>query len=130
MVEYAAKRRLTRCPTHPGELLRDTVLPAVDHTKIEIADSLGISRTHLDNLLKERAGVSPTIAVKLGKLFGNGPDLWIQMQAAYDTWQAVRRVKTGDIKAAKLKASPEGANLSRRHSLRRAHSVKSDSDHP
>jgi antitoxin HigA-1 len=101
MVEYAAKRSLTRCPTHPGELLRDTVLPAVDLTKVEIAAALGISRTHLDNILKEKAGVSPTIAVKLGKLFGNGPDLWIQMQAAYDTWQAVRRVKTDTIKTVK-----------------------------
>jgi addiction module HigA family antidote len=121
MVEYAAKRSLTRCPTHPGELLRDTALPAVDLTKIEIADALGISRTHLDNILKERAGVSPTIAVKLGKLFGNGPDLWIQMQAAYDTWQAVQRVNTSDIKAAKLKASAGSATPGRRHSLRRAH---------
>ncbi len=105
MVEYAAKRSLTRCPTHPGELLRDTVLPAVDLTKVEIAAALDISRTHLDNILKEKVPVSPTIAVRLGKLFGNGPDLWIQMQAAYDTWQAVRRVKTGDIKTAKLLAT-------------------------
>lgn len=104
MVEYAAKRNPNRCPTHPGELLRETVLPAVDLTKVEIADTLGISRTHLDNILKGRAAVSPTIAVKLGKLFGNGPDLWIQMQAAYDTWQAVRRVRTDDIKPAKVRA--------------------------
>jgi antitoxin HigA-1 len=101
MVEYVAKRNPNRCPTHPGELLRDTVLPAVDLNKVEIAAALGISRTHLDNILKERAGVSPTIAVKLGKLFGNGPDLWIQMQAAYDTWQAVRRVKTDNIRTVK-----------------------------
>jgi len=101
MVEYVAKRNPNRCPTHPGEILRDTVLPAVDLTKVEIAAALAISRTHLDNILKEKAGVSPTIAVKLGKLFGNGPDLWIQMQAAYDTWQAVRRVKTDNIKTVK-----------------------------
>ena len=104
MAEYAAKRSPNRCPTHPGELLRETVLPAVDLTKVEIADALAISRTHLDNILKERAGVSPTIAVMLGKLFGNGPDLWVQMQAAYDTWEAVRRVKTDNIKPAKMRA--------------------------
>ena len=102
MAEYPAKRNPNRCPTHPGELLRGTVLPAVAMTKVEIADALGISRTHLDNILNERAGVSPTIAVKLGKLFGNGPDLWVQMQAAYDTWQAVRRVKTDNIKPARV----------------------------
>jgi antitoxin HigA-1 len=48
MPEYAAKRSPNRCPTHPGELLRETVLPAVDLTKVEIADALAISRTHLD----------------------------------------------------------------------------------
>jgi antitoxin HigA-1 len=101
MAEYVAKRNPNRCPTHPGELLRDTVLPAVDLNKVEIAAALGISRTHLDNILKEKVGVSPTIAVKLGKLFGNGPDLWIQMQAAYDTWQAVRSVKTDNIRTVK-----------------------------
>lgn len=105
MAEYPAKRNPNRCPTHPGELLRGMVLPAVDMTKVEIADALGISRTHLDNILNERAGVSPTIAVKLGKLFGNGPDLWVQMQAAYDTWQAVRRVKVDNIKPARVRAS-------------------------
>ena len=105
MVEYAAKRSLTRCPTHPGELLRDTVVPAVDLTKIEIADALGISRTHLDNILKERAGVSPTIAVKLGKLFGNGPDLWIQMQAAYDTWHAEREEDVSGIPTLRPRAA-------------------------
>jgi addiction module HigA family antidote len=79
---------------HPGALLRNFVLPGVTLPKREIASALGISRTHLDNILEERSGISPTIAVKLGKLFGNGPELWIQMQAAYDTWQAVHRVNT------------------------------------
>jgi len=104
MAVYTAKRNPNRCPSHPGELLRETVLPAVDLTKVEIAAALGVSRTHLDNILKEKVGVSPTVAVKLGKLFGNGPDLWVQMQAAYDTWQALRTVKTDDIKPAKVKA--------------------------
>ncbi len=98
MVEHVAKRHPDRCPMHPGALLRDFVLPGVDFTKLEIAEALGISRTDLDGILNGKAVVSSTIAVKLGKLFGNGPDLWIRMQAAYDSWQAMHRVNTDHIK--------------------------------
>ena len=97
MVEHVATRNSNRCPMHPGALLRDFVLRGVDLSNLEIAQALGISRAHLDNILKEKAAVSPTIAARLGKLFGNGPDLWIGMQAAYDTWQAVHRVSICDI---------------------------------
>ncbi len=92
MVEHVAKRNPDRCPLHPGALLRDFVLRSVDLSNFEIAEALGISRIHLDSILNEKAGVSPTIAARLGKVFGNGPDLWIGMQAAYDTWQAAHRV--------------------------------------
>ena len=85
---YAAKRGKTRCPTHPGALLRDDIIPATGRTKAEIAGLLGISRQHLYDILRERKPVSPTIAVRLGKLFGDGAGVWTRMQAAYDTWQA------------------------------------------
>jgi antitoxin HigA-1 len=90
MAEYAAKRDPNRCPTHPGVLLREDVIPAVKRSKTEIAALLGISRQHLHDLLEERKPVSPAVAARLGKLFGNGPSLWIGMQAAYDTWHAER----------------------------------------
>ena len=66
MAEYPAKRDPNRCPTHPGELLRD-VIPATGKSKTEIAELLGISRQHLYDLLKERKPVSPAVAVRLGK---------------------------------------------------------------
>jgi addiction module HigA family antidote len=89
MAEYPAKRDPNRCPTHPGELLED-IIPATHKTKTEIAGLLGISRQHLYDILTLRKPVSPNVAVRLGKLFGNGAELWIAMQAAYDTWQAER----------------------------------------
>jgi addiction module HigA family antidote len=89
MAEYAAKRDPNRCPTHPGELLRD-VIAATGKTKTEIAALLGISRQHLYDLLAERKPVSPTVAARLGKLFGDGAGVWIRMQGAYDTWHAER----------------------------------------
>src|SRR5258706_13777429 len=82
---YAAKRGKNRCPTHPGALLRDDIIPATGRTKAEIAGLLGISRQHLYDILRERKPVSPAIAVRLGKLFGDGRGIWTRMPAASDT---------------------------------------------
>jgi addiction module HigA family antidote len=92
MAEYAAKRNPNRCPTHPGELLREEVIPATGKTKTEIAALLGISRQHLYDILEERKPVSPGVAVRLGKLFGDGAGVWGRMQCAYDTWRAEREL--------------------------------------
>ena len=70
--------------THPGELLREDVLPSLGRPKAEIARALGVSRHTLYELLNERQPVTPHMAHRLGKLFGNGPELWSRMQGAYD----------------------------------------------
>jgi addiction module HigA family antidote len=97
MMTYAALRNPDRQPTHPGELLREDVLPAVGKPKAEIARLLGISRQQLYDILDEKKPVSPAMAVRLGKLFGNGATLWVRMQGAYDTWQAERDVDVSGI---------------------------------
>ena len=61
---YGAKRNPDRCPTHPGALLREDVIPATGKTKAEIAQLLGISRQHLYDILRERKPVSPAVAVR------------------------------------------------------------------
>ena len=86
-----------RCPTHPGALLREDVLPAVKKSKTEISQLLGISRQHLHDILAERKLVGPEVAVRLGKLFGNGAGLWIRMQGAYDEWQVTKTVNVSNI---------------------------------
>lgn len=90
-------RDLDRAPSHPGELLSEIVLPATGKSKTEIARLLGISRQTLYDILSEEAPVTPEMAVRFGKLFGNGPDLWVGMQSAYDLWYASRRVDTTAI---------------------------------
>ena len=97
MPTYAPKRNPNRPPTHPGFLLADTVLPATGKTKSEIARLLGISRQQLYAILDEKAPVSPAVAVKLGKLFGNGAGVWVRMQASHDAWRAEREVDTSQI---------------------------------
>jgi antitoxin HigA-1 len=86
-------------------LLREDIIPATGRTKAEIAQLLGISRQHLYDILRERKPVSPAIAVRLGKLFGDGTGVWVRMQAAYDTWNAERDEDLGKIPTLRPKAA-------------------------
>jgi addiction module HigA family antidote len=97
MVEYVAKRHPNLRPVHPGEILREDVIPALKTSKAEIARLLGISRQALYDILNEKAPVSAEMAVKIGKLCGNGPALWLNLQRAYDLWHAECRVDVSKI---------------------------------
>lgn len=69
---------------HPGELLREDIIPALGRTRAEIARLLGVSRQTLHAILTERSPVTPEMALRLGKLCGNGPELWLALQTRYD----------------------------------------------
>jgi addiction module HigA family antidote len=71
-------------PVHPGALLRDDILPHVKMSKSGVAEALGISRAQLYAILSEDSPVTAAMALRLGKLFGNGPELWLNMQSNYD----------------------------------------------
>lgn len=96
MPEFAANPVPAFSPSHPGELL-DDIIPDTGKSKSEIARLLGISRQQLHAILAGRKGVSPEMAAKLGKLFGDGAGVWLRMQAAYDAWHAEREVDTSSI---------------------------------
>lgn len=98
MIKKLPKRGLP--PMHPGELLRDEILPALGRTRTEIARLLGVSRQTLYDILEEKQPVTPAMALRLGKLCGNGPDLWLNLQKRYDLQRAER--KLGE----KIKAIP------------------------
>lgn len=84
-------------PIHPGELLREDVLPALEMTVSDAAHELRVSRQTLHRILSGTMAVSPEMAVRLGKFCGNGPGLWLRMQAAYDLWHTERRMR-GEIR--------------------------------
>jgi antitoxin HigA-1 len=96
MTEFRAVRNMNRCPTHPGALLSE-IVPATGKSKVELANLLGISRQQLYDILNERKPVSPSIAARLGKLFGDGAAVWLAMQSAYDAWHAERDVDVSGI---------------------------------
>jgi addiction module HigA family antidote len=79
-------------PPHPGETLREDVLPALGVTVTDAAGQLGVTRAALSRVLNGRAAISPGMALRLegwlGVEHGGRADLWIAQQAAYDLWQA------------------------------------------
>ena len=97
MAEYRAPRDRKRPAMHPGELLRDDILPALGRSKTEIARLLGISRQTLYDILDEKQPVTAAMAVRLGKLCGNGPNLWLNLQKRYDLEQAERLIDVSHI---------------------------------
>ena len=84
-------------PTHPGEILREDVIPALGRSKTAIAAALGVSRHTLYKVLDERSPVTPQLAVRLGKLCGNGPEIWGRMQLAFDLAAAATVVDVESI---------------------------------
>ena len=78
-------------PPHPGEVLRDGVLDGTGITVTEAARQLGVTRAALSRILNGRAGISPDMAVRLGKWLDHSPESWLRMQMDYDLWQVERR---------------------------------------
>ena len=79
-----AKPRPAWRPTHPGALLREEVLPSLRLSVSRAAEGLGVSRQTLHAIVTEKAGVTPAMAVRLGRFCGNGPGLWLRMQQEHD----------------------------------------------
>ena len=81
-----------RPPTHPGEILREDVLPSLGLSVSAAARQLRISRQTLHRILAGTSAITPEMAVRLGKFCGNGPGLWLRMQEAFDLWHAEKRL--------------------------------------
>jgi addiction module HigA family antidote len=77
-----------RRPTHPGELLREDILPDSALTQTELASMLGVSRRTINEICHERRGVTADMAHRLARIFNTTPDLWMNMQSAVDIWDA------------------------------------------
>jgi addiction module HigA family antidote len=90
--ELMVRGKPHRPPTHPGQMLREDVLPALNLTVSEAARQLRVTRQTLHRVLSGTSGISPEMAVRLGKFCGNGPGLWLRMQQKYDLWHAEKRL--------------------------------------
>ena len=79
-------------PTHPGEMLREDFLPDYRLTVSGVAEALGVSRQTVNELLRERRALSPEMALRLSRWFGNSPEFWLNAQRAVDLWDAAQVV--------------------------------------
>jgi addiction module HigA family antidote len=78
---------------HPGEILREECLRPLGLSVTAGARVLGVTRQALNNLVNEKAALSPEMAIRLEKAFGTSADMWLRLQAAYDLAQARKRQK-------------------------------------
>ena len=90
-------------PPHPGETLREDILPALGLTVTQAAAQLGVTRAALSRVLNGRAAISPEMALRLegwlGVKYGGRADVWVAQQAVYDLWQA-RKVGVPKVRRA------------------------------
>jgi addiction module HigA family antidote len=80
-------------PTHPGEMLREDFMPDYELTVSDLADAVGVSRQTVNELVRERRALSPEMALRLSRLFGNSPEFWLNAQRAVDLWEATQATK-------------------------------------
>ncbi len=92
-------------PTHPGEMLREDFMPDYGLSVSSIAKALGVSRQTVNELLRERRAVSPEMALRLSRLFGNTPEFWLNAQRAVDLWEAARTARRKLEKISPLRAA-------------------------
>jgi antitoxin HigA-1 len=98
MREYSVKRPLKRPPVHPGEIIREDVLPSLGISISEAARQIGVSRQQLHRILACTHPISTEMALRIGKFVGNGPELWLRMQQAYDLWVTEKQIKNELLK--------------------------------
>lgn len=82
-----------RKPTHPGEILRLDVLPALEMTQTEFAQRLGVSRLSVSELLHGKRAMSADMAMRIARLTGTTPESWLRMQEALDLWALEKNPK-------------------------------------
>ena len=84
-------RNADRRPTHPGEILREDILPALGITQAVFASHLGVSRLTVSEVLHEKRGVSAEMAVRIARVIGGTPQSWLHMQEALDIWEVEQK---------------------------------------
>lgn len=82
------REAVIRAPIHPGAILREDVLPELGVSKTAFANAIHVSRQMLYDILNESRPITTSMALRLGKVLGNGPNVWIGMQQKYDLFYA------------------------------------------
>jgi len=84
------ENKRTRKPTHPGELIREDLLPETGISQSQLAKFMGVSRRTVSEIIHERRKITPDIALRLAKVFNSTPEMWLNMQQSIDLWEINR----------------------------------------
>ncbi len=88
-------------PPHPGEIIREFCVDALDLTVTQAANALGVSRETFSALLNGRSGINPEMALRLSKVFGRTPEGWLRLQFQYDLWKTEQKLDLSALKRIK-----------------------------
>jgi addiction module HigA family antidote len=92
-------------PTHPGEMLSEDFMSDYGLTAAGLAEKLGVSRQTVNEILREKRSIGPSMALRLSRLFGNTPEFWLNAQRAVDLWLAQKENKKVIDRIMPLKAA-------------------------
>lgn len=90
-IPNTTKRKIP--PTHPGKMIREDFMPDYELTTTSLANALGVSRQTVNELLRERRSITPAMALRLSRLFGNSPEFWLNVQHARDLWESKKSIQ-------------------------------------
>jgi addiction module HigA family antidote len=92
-------------PPHPGDFIRETYIEPFDISVRALAESLGVSPSTLNRVIKHQSGISPSMSLRLSKALGRSPESWLAMQYNYDLWQARQVTDLTDVQKVSFKAA-------------------------
>ena len=84
-------------PPHPGEIVKEFCVEALNLTVTKAAESLGVTRKTFSMLLNGKSGISPEMALRLSKVFGRTPEGWLRLQLQFDLWKAKQNVDIDNL---------------------------------
>lgn len=96
-IKLAVRLPANRPPIHPGEMLLEEYLKPLGMTQAELAKRIGVSYVRVNELVNGKRGVTPDTALRLGRLFGSGPEPWLNDQLRWDMWHALHSPAMADI---------------------------------
>ncbi len=81
-----------RCPSHPGQILKNLYLKPLLISNTQLSEILGVSRKAVSSIVNARKSITPDMALRLSKAFPNStPESWLNLQKTYDLWQAANK---------------------------------------
>jgi addiction module HigA family antidote len=95
-------------PVHPGEIIKEDILPSAGLSVTAAAKALGVSRQMLHDILAERKPLSAVMCLKVARLFGGSPEVWMRLQAAYDLKRAEQNKSVMERVARIVPVKPAG----------------------